>query len=56
MVCKECNKEKGCGCSFSSVPNRSFAVCPECKKKILEQSQINDNSTNNKSTTHDPNV
>lgn len=49
-VCKECKKEKGCGCTFSNVPNRTYAVCPECKKKLTDQK--NDNTT----TTNGPNV
>lgn len=36
-VCQECKKEKGCGCTFSQVPTRSYAVCPECKKKLVDQ-------------------
>jgi hypothetical protein len=40
MICQECKLPKGCGCTFVVVPDRSYAVCPDCaaklKKKIEE--------------------
>lgn len=53
-ICKECNKEKGCGCHFSNVPNRNYAVCPDCKRKLL--SEPKNNKDDNKVETNKPNV
>lgn len=43
--CQECGKEKGCGCTFSKVENRSYAVCPECKKKLENEKKLNNGQT-----------
>lgn len=40
MVCKECNQEKGCGCSFHAVPNRDYRVCNDCKNKLKQQNEL----------------
>ncbi len=37
MVCPECSKEKGCGCTFLKTAKRDYKVCPYCKVKIDSQ-------------------
>lgn len=45
MICPECNTEKGCGCSFFTVPGRQHKVCGDCKTKLADNPK-NDKNVN----------